>query len=301
MKINNLFKIVFILMLVLTLSNLVLADEIDSKNGEILNKLLSIDNISVSTVEITTKEIFVSIEVSDISSYDDELIGWWGTIFSVASLLKNEGAVYETVTIENLLDGEPYYYISTNMVSIVDYQNNIILDHEFWEESLVSASRPSYDEVVEAANFPTKLEVGTNWSDVIVGIIKIIVGVLLLVGIIVLIVFGIKHFKKQKKHKKDVKKVIKKESKKDVKEEPVADKTVVKKTEHKKPAKPNKTISNAKKGMKQFGSDVKEDYKNLKVAVKPKLKSFKGWSKEYYRINVTEQLPDKTQKKSKKK
>lgn len=140
--------------MVLTLTTIVNADKIDDKNELILQKILELDDVEVTNVEISNNNIFVSIEVTDAMGYDTELISYWGSILGTSAMLKNNNISYSTVIIENLVDGEPYLYVSTNVVSIQDYQNNLIEDYEFWEESLVTAKKPTTHEVIEGSYLP---------------------------------------------------------------------------------------------------------------------------------------------------
>ncbi len=154
--INKSMQIIFIFLMVLSLTSIVSADKIDGKNELILKKVLELDNITINNVEISNNNIFVTIEVSEAMDYDTELIAYWGSIFGISAMLKNDNESYSTVTIENLIDGEPYVYVSTNVITIQDYQNDLLEDYEFWEESLVTSEKPSTKDIIDGANLPSE-------------------------------------------------------------------------------------------------------------------------------------------------
>lgn len=196
MKTIIVIKFLFLLIVLLTLTSIVSADKIDNKNELIMQKVLELDNITVSNIEISNSNIFVSIEVTEAMNYDAELIAYWGSIFGISAMLKNDDEFYSTVTIENLVDGEPYVYVSTNIISIQDYQNDMLEDYEFWEESLVTAQKPTTNDIVEGSNLPKETLIENNRSNSFFSIVKL--WWFFIIIILLIIFFVYKNFSKIK-------------------------------------------------------------------------------------------------------
>lgn len=196
MKKNYLIISIFIVLIVL--SGCSSKNEIDSQNEKILQRLLEIDDISVNNIDIDRDTIFVSIEVSAANEHDNHLIEWWGTIFGFSSILTGD---YLLVIIENTVNYEPYTYISSNVYSIRDFEEGLITDIEFWQESLITSNMPRKRDILEASNLPihtlsdergftmpTKFEIfGYDFSwlirYLIIGLIVIAAGILIIIGI----------------------------------------------------------------------------------------------------------------------
>ena len=147
------------ILIILTLLILVLSacSKIDSKNEQILTKVLKLENISLNEVSIKKDTIFVSIEASGANEYDTQIINWWGTIFGISSMLKSETTQqYKYVIIENTVNKEPYTYISANMITILDYNEDVLTDVEFWQETLITNNKPSISEIKQQSGLPNE-------------------------------------------------------------------------------------------------------------------------------------------------
>jgi hypothetical protein len=196
---------------------------IDSQNEKILEKIFELENISVNNLNINEDTIFVSIEVSDANEYDTHLIEWWGTIFGISSMLKGD---YIFVIIENTVNQEPYTYVSSNVYSIKDFNEDRITDVEFWQESLITINSPKKAEILKAADLP--LDTLTDEKDIKIkkdfsiagfdlsGLVKYIIYGIIVVFATLLIIFGIKKkdkiknaYSKTKKHREKLHKVYK--------------------------------------------------------------------------------------------
>jgi len=127
------------------------SNKTDSKNEEILKKVLSLENIEYNEIKINNEQIIISIETSSANEYDTQLINWWGTIFGISSMLQGN---YEVVIIENTVNKEPYAYISTNIYTIQDFEEDRISDAEFWDETLITSNKPRTKEILEASGLP---------------------------------------------------------------------------------------------------------------------------------------------------
>jgi hypothetical protein len=185
-----------LLVLVLTACS---SSSIDSKNEEILLKVISLEDIAVNKVSILDDVIFVSLDVALANQYDTQLLEWWGTIFSFSTLLSGD---YEVVIIENVLNDKPQVYVSSNMFSINDYINDKITDIQFWEESLISSDKPSTKEILLASGLPSHALSYTNQTANPINIKKlliILISSFLVAGL--LFVAYSSHIRAKKKHK----------------------------------------------------------------------------------------------------
>ena len=126
----------------------------DIANQYLLAALLDNEGFTASQVAIRHDTIIVSIETSEAGEYDAQLVAWWGSIFGNAALLKGHEKSYEHVIIENLVNGEPYAYVSANLVSVDDYAANKIDDATFWDEVLITDHKPQAREIEAHALLP---------------------------------------------------------------------------------------------------------------------------------------------------
>ena len=233
-------------------------NKIDSKNEEILTKLLELEEIDVNEASISRDTILVSIEVSSADEYDEQLIAWWGTIFGYSAALQGD---YIAVIIENTVNNEPYTYISTNVYTIRDFEDSIITDADFWEETLVTASKPRTREVIRASGLPT--ETLTDERTITIPrttTTKIIIWIIIIIISVAIIVTGIILAKKRKpkKHKPT--------------------KTQQAKHEHKKTEK--QTKQKHKEHLKKINEKIKTGTKKLKEKTKEKTKTFRERMKQ---------------------
>jgi hypothetical protein len=200
---NNFTKTILLSLVIISLFLITgCSNKIDSQNEKILSKVLELEEIAVNKVEINKEVIFVSMEASKADEYDTQIINWWGTIFGISSMLKGD---YLIVIIENTVNKEPYTYISTNVYTIRDFNEDRISDAEFWDETLITEKKPKTSDVLKASNLPIETLTDTKKTKIPMDaktiIMKIFTWLIILVVIFLVIFFGRKIMKKKKKNK----------------------------------------------------------------------------------------------------
>ena len=208
-------KIIFVTLIMALLVMSACSNNIDAKNEEILTRLLELEEIDVNKVSIDKDTIFVSIEVSSADEYDTQIIAWWGTIFGYSAVLQGD---YIAVIIENTVNKEPYAYISTNVYTIRDFEDSIITDAEFWDETLITSSKPRTRDVIRASGLPTEA-LTDEQTKIRTNTILIITLILIVIILAILTVILLKkkkskkqkvethHAPKKRKHKETIKKI----------------------------------------------------------------------------------------------
>jgi hypothetical protein len=199
-----------ILIFILLLSSAVWAsqeNDIDNKNEEILSKVLEIDGVKTEEITISGTTIYVSIEASGADSYDSELIGWWASIFANSALLKGYEKDYLFVVIENTVNDVPYAYVSAPVVSIQDLMDGLIDDATFWDEVLITESKPKEKEIAEFSGLPSDLVYKTERSRGTSGFLTTLLWIIIILGVAAAIFMVIKkNPEKTKKIIGDIKK-----------------------------------------------------------------------------------------------
>lgn len=185
--------------------------KIDSMNEDVLKKLILAEGYGESEIQINGEAIIVSIEVSDANNYDAELIAWWGSIFGSSALLKGYEKSYYYTIIENKVNGEALMYLGINLVTVDDYVSVLIDDATFWEEVLITDTKPSAKDIADYSGLPAnalirnksiaKKERNLGWLVILITFLIIGGGVAYLFK---------KHPEKIKKTQKIVKKTAKK-------------------------------------------------------------------------------------------
>ncbi|HDP73870.1 MAG TPA: hypothetical protein ENN46_02840 [Candidatus Woesearchaeota archaeon] len=130
---------------------------IDSKNAEILERLLELNGVKAEEISISGNTIFVSIEASGADSYDTELIAWWASIFANSALLRGYEKDYLFIVIENTVNKVPYAYVSVATVTVHDLMEGIINDLLFWDEVLITEKNPRERDIAEVSGLPSDL------------------------------------------------------------------------------------------------------------------------------------------------
>lgn len=188
-------KIIITIIIMSLLALSACTTKIDKKNEQILERVFEIDKIDINKIEIKKDTIFVSMEASSAGEYDTQILEWWGTIFGIVGMLQGD---YMYVIIENTVNGEAYAYISTNVYTIRDFTEDRISDAEFWDETLITASKPKTQEILRASGLPKEtLKDEAKKTRTNTTLITIIV-VTLILAILTLLLFKNKKRKKQK-------------------------------------------------------------------------------------------------------
>ena len=149
----------------LLFTSVVSASAYNEKNEDVLGRLLEINDVEYESIEITNEKIRVTIESSNASEYDTQLIAWWGLIFANAGLLEGEDQAYKYIIIQTNINREPIAYVSANRASVLDLMEGRIDDAMFWDEVSINPEEPSPG-LIEANSFlpPSALNTNTRES-----------------------------------------------------------------------------------------------------------------------------------------
>jgi hypothetical protein len=128
-------RIVFIIIALIVLSSLSgCATKKDQNVAKILGKMLSTDNIGYTKIRVGGDKITVYYEASTASSYDEQIVSDWATIFGAASNFD-----YEDVVIINAVNNEPYAKLTTTRENILSLINSDINEYGFFENVEIKA------------------------------------------------------------------------------------------------------------------------------------------------------------------
>jgi hypothetical protein len=129
-------KIIIAFLLVVTLFLITACgpSKLDDKKATIIEKVLTVNNVSFTKVTSNGDKVEILYESSDATNYDAQIVSDWGMIFATSANFN-----YSEITIINTINDEPVAKLTATSDNVKLLGNGWLNESEFWDTVKIEA------------------------------------------------------------------------------------------------------------------------------------------------------------------